>query len=277
MPMPKLTEKTSALVVSYITIRRAIGISGLLLPVALGPGGWLLGIPIQDNLSSYYHTPLRDVFVGTICAIGVFLLCYRGHDWVESWTANIGCVAALAVALCPLDANSDPLVQRSIVGYVHTLAGGTFFLTLAFYSLVHFPRSAGSLQEGEPHPWERIALYRSSGVVILASMLAMSGYLLMLPAPWKSWLNDWNFLFWMEWVAVWSFAAAWLTKGRLIVAEIAVELLAMQREAFVAKFEHSREERSQAVPDTQPVPDTQGNDALTAAAPHAAQKTCANE
>ena len=31
----------------------------------------------------------------------------------------------------------------------------------------------------------------------------------------------------MEWVAVWAFAAAWLTKGRAILAEIAVDLLAL--------------------------------------------------
>ena len=58
-----LPAKTNALVLSYIGIRRAIGFSGLLLPIALGPIGWLFGVDIQDNISSYYHTPLRDVFV----------------------------------------------------------------------------------------------------------------------------------------------------------------------------------------------------------------------
>lgn len=40
-------------------------------------------------------------------------------------------------------------------------------------------------------------------------------------------LNQWNFLFWMESIAVWAFAAAWLTKGRAIFAEIGVELLSI--------------------------------------------------
>lgn len=241
--IPELTEKTKALVVSYITIRRAIGVSGLLLPIVLGPGGWLLGIPYQDNISSYYHTGLRDVFVGTMCAIGVFLMCYRGHDWIESWTANVGCVAALGVALCPLDANSDPLLQKSIVGYIHSLSGGVFFLTLAFYSLFHFPRSTFDPIEDEPHGWERNFIYRTSGIVILLSMFAMGGYLFLLPTDWKQILNDWNFLFWMEWIAVWSFAAAWLTKGRVIVAEIAVDLLAIPREAIAARHAHNRDPR----------------------------------
>jgi len=221
-------DRAGTLVLSYLGIRRAIGISGFLLPVLLGPMGWMFGIPFQDNMSSYYHTPLRDVFVGTLCAIGVFLLCYRGYDWVENWTANLGCASALGVALFPLDAGSDPLVQKSLIGYLHTLSGGVFFLTLAFYSLYHFPRD--SRRENEPHLFERAVVYRCSGLVILAAMIAMGGYLFLLDEDWKQMLNDYNFLFWMEWVAVWSFAAAWLAKGRTILADIAVDVLAYSRE-----------------------------------------------
>lgn len=77
----QLPKSTHTLVVSYLGVRRAIGAIGLLLPIVLGPVGWLVfGIEIQDNMSSYYHTPLRDVFVGSMCAIGIFLFCYRGYD-----------------------------------------------------------------------------------------------------------------------------------------------------------------------------------------------------
>ncbi len=44
-------------------------------------------------------------------------------------------------------------------------------------------------------------------------------YLLLLPAAWKVFFNRYNFLLWMEWIAVWAFAAAWLTKGHAILAE----------------------------------------------------------
>ncbi len=215
-----------------------MGISGFLLPVVLGPGGWLANVPFQDNISSYYHTAMRDVFVGTMCAIGVFLLCYRGHDWIENWTSNIGCAAAFGVALFPLDAGSDPLLQKSVVGWLHTFSGGVFFLTLAFYSLYHFPRSTDTLAEQEPHQWERRAIYRISGLVILGSMFAMTIYLFILNPEWKRLLDDWNFLFWMEWIATWAFASAWLTKGRVIVADIVVELISIPREAIMEKLSH---------------------------------------
>lgn len=223
-PTSPLPVRPNTLVLSYLGVRRAIGVSGLLLPVLLGPVGLLFGIEIQDNMSSYYHTPLRDIFVGTLCAIGIFLFCYQGYDRVENWTANIGAASALGVALFPLDAGSDPLVQRSIVGYFHTVSGGVFFLTLAFYSLYHFPRD--SSLDREPHSRERNFVYRASGIIILLSTLGMGGYLFLLADVWKATANDYHLLFWLEWVAVWSFAAAWLAKGRTILADIAVDLLA---------------------------------------------------
>lgn len=223
-----ISDSTRTLVVSYLGVRRGIGVIGLLLPVLLGPVGLLLlGIDIQDNMSSYYHTALRDIFVGAMCSIGIFLLCYRGYDWIENATANFGCASALGVALLPLDANSDPLYQTSLVGYLHSVSGGAFFLTLAFYSLYHFPNPKDEPHEIEPHEAERNFVYRTSGVVILLSMLAMGIYLFFLPASAKQLFNKYNFLFWMEWVAVWAFAAAWLTKGRAIVADLAIDLMAL--------------------------------------------------
>lgn len=222
-----ICDSTRTLVVSYLGVRKGIGLIGLLLPILLGPAGWLLGIEIQDNMSSYYHTSLRDIFVGAMCAIGIFLLCYRGYDWIENLTANLGCVSALGVALFPLDVNSDPLYQKSLVGYLHTLSGGVFFLTLAFYSLYHFPSSQTEKHEIEPHETERHFVYRTSGVVILLSMIAMGIYLFILPSNTKRLFNEYNFLFWMEWIAVWAFAAAWLTKGRAILADLAIDLMAL--------------------------------------------------
>lgn len=213
--------------VSYLDVRRAVGFIGLCLPVVLGPIGWLCGIEIQDNLSSYYHTPLRDVFVGSMCGIGIFLFCYRGYDRIESLTANLCSASAIGVALFPLDPNSDPLIQKSVVGYLHSLSGGVFFLALAFYSLYHFPTSAEDEPEPAPHAAERNLIFRASGVVILLSMLAMGAYLFLMSSQTKARLNDWNFLFWMESIAVWAFSAAWLTKGRAIFTDLAVDLLAV--------------------------------------------------
>jgi len=232
-----LPHSNHPLVVSYIGVRRAIGVSGLLLPVFLDPIGWLFGIEIQDNMSSYYHTAMRDVFVGTLCAIGIFLFCYRGHDWIENWTANLGCAFALGVALLPLDANSDPPAQASAVGFMHTMFGGGFFVTMAFYSLVHFPSSSENKDEHEPHEAQRALVYRLSGIVILLGTVAMAIYLFLLPSELKEVANRYNLLFWLEWVAIWAFAAAWLTKGRTIVADLAIDIMALAQEQLLGNRE----------------------------------------
>lgn len=227
----QLPPNARSLVLSSLSIRRAVGAIGFVLPVLLGPLGYLVwGIEIQANMSHYYHTELRDAFVGAMCAIGIFLFCYRGYDWIENWTANFGCLSALGVAFFPLDAHRDPLDQSSVSGYLHILSGGAFFLTLAFYSLYHFPNWRPEKQELAPHESQRDFIYRTSGVVIVFSVLTMGIHLFLLPADWKNRLNDYHFLFWMEWLATWAFAAAWLTKGRAIVADIAVEILALPAE-----------------------------------------------
>jgi hypothetical protein len=223
-----LPQTTRTLVISYRGVRRAIGVVGLLLPVLLGPVGWLVfGVEIQQNMSSYYHTPMRDALVGALCTIGAFLFCYQGYDRVENWTANFGCLSALGLAFFPIDAASDPLHQQSVAGWLHTACGGVFFMTLAFYSLYHFPSSRPAKHEIAPHEAERNFVYRSSGIVILLSLLGMATYLVLFPVAWKRVLDGYKFLFWGEWVAVWAFSAAWLTKGRAILTEIAVELLAL--------------------------------------------------
>lgn len=221
-PEVDLPRGARTLVLSYRAVRRAVGTIGLFLPLVLGPGGLLLGIGIQPNMSSYYHTPLRDVFVGSLSALGIFLFCYRGHGRVERWTANLAALFAICIALFPLEAGRDPLEQRSLSGLVHIFSGGAFFVVLAVYSLVHFPREGGGDRDRR-----RRFVYRTSGVVLLASVAAMGSHLFLAPAALRASLDRLHFLFWCEWLAVWAFAAAWLTKGRAILAEIAVDLLAL--------------------------------------------------
>jgi hypothetical protein len=66
---------------SYLTLRKAIGIVGFALPIVIMIGKMILQGPgIQHSVSGYYYTVMRDVLVGSLCAIGVFLWSYRGYD-----------------------------------------------------------------------------------------------------------------------------------------------------------------------------------------------------
>ena len=80
--MKNKSEKENALVFSYLTLRKTIGLLGLALPVVLAVGGLLIFDPpgLQRSISAYFYTNISQVFVGTLWAIGFFLLSYKGYE-----------------------------------------------------------------------------------------------------------------------------------------------------------------------------------------------------
>src|SRR5262249_4389517 len=65
---------------SYLLERAIIGFIGITLPIVLIVGDHLLGpnAPfLRSALSDYYYSGTRDVFVGAMFSIGVFLVTYK--------------------------------------------------------------------------------------------------------------------------------------------------------------------------------------------------------
>src|SRR3954447_17229849 len=63
---------------SYLYLSLGIGLIAVLLPIWLMIGG---GYRDHDSLSSFYHAtggPARDILVGSLCAVGVFLFLFHG-------------------------------------------------------------------------------------------------------------------------------------------------------------------------------------------------------
>src|SRR3989442_7994060 len=95
-------DADNSLVISYLTLRKAIGIIGLLLPFVLSLGKILFeSSGLETSISAYYYTSMRNVFVGSLCAIGVFLLSYRGFDVRDEIAGKVGCLFAVLTALFP--------------------------------------------------------------------------------------------------------------------------------------------------------------------------------
>ncbi|MGB0789115.1 MAG: hypothetical protein ACPGQR_06225, partial [Marinirhabdus sp.] len=76
----KALQNKNDLVVSYLTLRNAIGIIGIALPIVLLLGSVALFEcdELHQSISHYYHTRMRNVFVGALCAVALFLFCYKG-------------------------------------------------------------------------------------------------------------------------------------------------------------------------------------------------------
>lgn len=198
------TSPETTLVHSYLFLRRAIGFIGLALPFVLilggqfTPGGGLLG-----SLSGYYYTDLRDVLVGAMCAVGVFLFAYYGHDWVDNAASTAAGLGAVGLALFPATPGHEATAWDRTAGVLHLVFASVFFLMLAYFCLRRFPR------DGEQSS-RLAAVYRVCGGVILACLVLIT------LTSWFELAPHLRPALWLESVAVWAFGVAWLVKGRTL-------------------------------------------------------------
>ncbi len=95
-------QEQAEMVISYMSLRKAVGVIGILLPIILivGNSFYYGAIDVQHAISAYYHTFMGDVFVGVICLISAILLTYRGKDLDYIWL-RLAAILALIVAFFP--------------------------------------------------------------------------------------------------------------------------------------------------------------------------------
>ncbi len=206
------TQGTSPLVISYLEIRKGVGVIGIALPILLVAGYLIFEGPgIQNSISAYYHTVMRDVLVGCLWAIAVFLLSYRGYEG-DDRIGDLASLFAIGVALFPVTPAGSNARDEFIIGWVHWLFAAALFLTLAYFCLVLF-------RKGKPDPTpqkrKRNWVYTVSGWLILACIAGIAAVSLF---P-DSRVHDADPVFWLEAIAVWAFGWAWFTKGEGILKD----------------------------------------------------------
>lgn len=214
MSSPKSVD--SSLVLSYLGLRKAIGIIGSALPFVLVVGKWVLESPgLQTSISDYYYTVMRNVLVGSLCAIGVFLMSYRGYERKDDIAGDLACVFAIGVACFPSTPERDPAPIDRIIGYVHYGFATAFFLTLAYFCLVLF-RKTDPRKPMTPQKRQRNAVYMTCGNVILAciALIALNALLFR-----GTFVERFDPVFWLEATAVLFFGISWLTKGEAILKD----------------------------------------------------------
>ncbi len=189
---------------SYLALRKAVGLIGILLPFVLMLGGFICfkEEAILKNISLYYHSGMRDIFVGAICAIALFLFFYKGYDKWDNLAANLAGFFALGIAFFPTVENPP----YNFAAIVHFFCAAAFFIILSGYSFFLFTRQ-------EAHPTKRKLarnlIYRICGSVMIVCLAAIMIFFIFFETrhP-KS-----SFVFWAETVALIAFGISWLTKG----------------------------------------------------------------
>lgn len=104
-----LKNKNMSLIVSYLTLRKLIGILGILLPFACLLGGSLLqNAPVLDSISAYYHSNMRDVLTGLLVGVSLFLITYKGYESRDTLVAILSGIAGLGIAIFPCESRIEP-------------------------------------------------------------------------------------------------------------------------------------------------------------------------
>lgn len=209
------------LVISYLTLRRAIGFLGLLWPFVLALGGMIIfGTTLQDTISAYYYTPMFGVFVGTLWAVGFFLFTYNGYDnnrWAKDWVlSRAAWVCALGSALFPTHKDTG---DHGLAGYLHLLFVGTLFLIFIYFSLALFTMTSGRVT---PEKIRRNKVYRLCGWVMAAAIALIVVYY-RLPEATAAQIAPYRPIFWLESVTIVSFGISWLVKGEFLLKDSTVQ------------------------------------------------------
>ena len=202
--------------ISYRALRFFVGGLGVVLPLVLIGGGYFAGDDFLKTLSTYYHSEspiLRNIFVGTLSAVGVFLICYKGHErkpeefWGDNWVANVAGLFALGIAIFPTareDCTPSSCAEKVFNG-VHD-ASTLIFLIASTVMVLYLFRKTETDKEPSGGKKKRNRMYMTCGVVMGAGTLAV---VILSGIKWKP---DYVLLT-LESVVILAFGAAWFVKA----------------------------------------------------------------
>ncbi|HTL39332.1 MAG TPA: DUF998 domain-containing protein [Methylomirabilota bacterium] len=214
--MAKVTKSNNSLVLSYLDLRKAIGIIGMALPFVLVLGKVILEGPgLQSSISSYYYTIMRDVFVGSLCSIAVFLFSYRGYAQIDNMMGMLASLFAVGTALFPTDPSVNPTDLQILIGKFHITFALLFFLTLAFFALFLF-RKTDPTKPPTPQKLMRNSVYTFCGWGIIVCILLI---IIVEKLSRDLVLFDYVPVFWLEALAIILFGISWFVKGEAILKD----------------------------------------------------------
>lgn len=189
---------------SYLALRKAVGWIGILLPVVLPLGGIIFfgDKGIRENISVYYYSGMRDIFVGALCSIALFLFFYKGYNKLDNIAASLAGFFALGIAFFP----TVPDGPYNIAATIHFISAATFFVILAGMSIFLFTRKK---TEPTKRKLLRNKIYIICGFIMAAPMAAILIFMMFFA---KQHPGS-RLVFWCETIALLAFGVSWLTKG----------------------------------------------------------------
>jgi hypothetical protein len=217
------THENEVALTAQNTLRRLVGVLGMLLPVIL----YFLLLFSNDStyplssISHYYFTRWSSVFVMIIGLLAFFLLIYKGPDLIDFYLSTFAGLFALALILFPTSnlSGDDTEFAVTVLGenfsreIFHYVSAAIFLACLALMSLFLFTKSKELNPEERPAEKQlRNKIFRTCGGIMVAAMLIIliGGFFEVIP---EEIYERYRLTFTMETVAVESFGISWLIKG----------------------------------------------------------------
>jgi hypothetical protein len=217
-------KNTDGRITSYMRLRQLIGHLGIFMAPLCFLFGYFPGHErLQNSISAYYYTSVRDLFVGILVGVGFFLVTYKGYELIDNILTTVSGVASLGIALFPCYApEAGPRVglfqlDPNVSMMVHGTFAISFFLLLAVISLFLFTLTDPKRPMTDRKK-RRNAVYRVCGAIILVFLAALIVETIF-EARWG--LAGYNLMFWFEFAMLVAFGVSWLVKGGAIWRDVA--------------------------------------------------------
>jgi len=228
--MTRLTETgefdlDTTITATYFTLRWAIvGIAAAFPPLLWMGGCRFYKTGLQDSLSAYYNTGMRDWFVGILFAVAACLYAYKGLSDREDYLLNGAAILALLTAVNPFSWYPRWFFGGKHVS-PHDVFAVAFFVAIALACWLCQDDSLNlGLVPAEKQRAYRLKYTLTGFALVLFPLIAVLLNTRVLRRPFGS------SVFWAEAAAVWVFAFYWYTKSGELRDAIQAQIRARKAE-----------------------------------------------
>lgn len=211
------------------TMRKAIGILGMALPILLILLLYIFSSfagPLE-SISHYYYTRVSGVFIGIMSILAIFLIIYKGKEPIDLFVSITAGVSALFVIMFPtrniteICHDTTKTYSVTILSHnefrenFHYLSTAVFLGCLSYMSIFLFTKSDKTKEERRARKKIRNKIYRVCGAIMIIAMgvIFLGGFCKLIP---KDFYQNHQLTFWMEVLSVESFGFSWLIKGETL-------------------------------------------------------------
>ncbi len=168
---------------------------------------------------------MRNIFVGILCSVGLFLFSYKGYEQKDDIAGHLAGIFAFAIAWLPTTikgSNScliSPISNNQLIGTFHLASALLFFSVLIYFSLFLFTKSDAennkTASKKRTQKQNRNLIYKICGYTMIGCIVLIGIYIAAFRGKYPK-LDNANIVFWCEAIALWTFGISWLTKGEVL-------------------------------------------------------------